>query len=267
MTNSKPSLRFDHREVAVLFSLFIFVSLLMFTVGILVGKGLSQQSNPSAVSHHEDEAESEAVAEAHPPAHQEAPGTTPEATTEAAATTATEDAVAKSAEPATAEVAKADPPPLNLVPKTPQVDLAGTSLKEPSQVTSTDALLQNPKIRSLIDDAPTGGNKEAARAIASVGNPSNDQPPAANLAKGAYTVQVGSYPTQRDATERVEKLKKVGFPHAFFSAKKLMGSQETWYRVWLGYFAEEAGAQKSAEWLQKRGEVKNYLVRRSGAEK
>ena len=32
----RPSLRFDHREIAVIFSLFIFVSLLMFTVGILV---------------------------------------------------------------------------------------------------------------------------------------------------------------------------------------------------------------------------------------
>src|SRR5947208_1005393 len=39
---AKPSLRFDHKEIAVIFSLFIFVSLLMFTVGILVGKGLAQ---------------------------------------------------------------------------------------------------------------------------------------------------------------------------------------------------------------------------------
>ena len=42
MANQNPSLRFDHREIAVIFSLFIFVSLLMFTVGILVGKGLAQ---------------------------------------------------------------------------------------------------------------------------------------------------------------------------------------------------------------------------------
>src|SRR5580698_8944961 len=42
MTNKQPMLRFDHREVAVIFSLFIFVSLLMFSVGILVGKGLTQ---------------------------------------------------------------------------------------------------------------------------------------------------------------------------------------------------------------------------------
>ncbi|MBY0371765.1 hypothetical protein K2X33_13860, partial [bacterium] len=38
----KSTLRFDSREIAVLFALFIFVSLLMFTVGIMVGKGLTQ---------------------------------------------------------------------------------------------------------------------------------------------------------------------------------------------------------------------------------
>src|SRR5947209_3699116 len=42
MNKRTTALRFDHREIAVIFSLFIFVSLLMFTVGILVGKGLAQ---------------------------------------------------------------------------------------------------------------------------------------------------------------------------------------------------------------------------------
>ncbi|NBX81960.1 hypothetical protein EBQ90_02595 [bacterium] len=35
-------MRFESREIAVILSLFIFVSLLMFTVGIVVGKGLAQ---------------------------------------------------------------------------------------------------------------------------------------------------------------------------------------------------------------------------------
>src|SRR4051812_30158452 len=48
MTNQQPSLRFDHREIAVIFSLFVFVSLLMFTVGILVGKGLAQAKYESS---------------------------------------------------------------------------------------------------------------------------------------------------------------------------------------------------------------------------
>ncbi|NDC24484.1 MAG: hypothetical protein EBZ49_10220, partial [Proteobacteria bacterium] len=42
MAIQNSGLRFDSREIAVIFSLFIFVSLLMFTVGILVGKGLAQ---------------------------------------------------------------------------------------------------------------------------------------------------------------------------------------------------------------------------------
>ena len=41
MGKNRFSLKFDHREVVVIFSLFVFVSLLMFTVGIVVGKGLT----------------------------------------------------------------------------------------------------------------------------------------------------------------------------------------------------------------------------------
>jgi hypothetical protein len=41
--NKQPTgLRFESREIAVILSLFIMVSLLMFTVGIVVGKGLAQ---------------------------------------------------------------------------------------------------------------------------------------------------------------------------------------------------------------------------------
>lgn len=262
MSNSKPSLRFDHREVAVLFSLFIFVSLLMFTVGILVGKGLSPQNIVAGMSHTEDTTYL---------SHEEGdggekPAAPPEAKVEAEHKSEPNDHREVASVHAAEKVEK--PPektPLELVPKTPQVDIAGTSLKEPGAVAATDALLQNPKIRSLIDETPAG--KEEARSIASVKSPSTDAPPVKSFEKGAYTIQVGSYPSQREATERVDALKKVGFPYAFFSAKKLVGSQETWYRVWLGYFEDEAKAQQTADWLQKRGEVKNYLVRRSGAEK
>ncbi len=42
MTAENRTLRFDRREVALVFVLFVFVALLMFTVGIVVGKGLAQ---------------------------------------------------------------------------------------------------------------------------------------------------------------------------------------------------------------------------------
>lgn len=77
MANSKSPFRFDHREMTVIFSLFIFTSLLMFTVGIVVGKGVSQSaskhnSTAEGTSEHANEI-SHPQAESHSssPAHAE----------------------------------------------------------------------------------------------------------------------------------------------------------------------------------------------------
>ena len=80
--------------------------------------------------------------------------------------------------------------------------------------------------------------------------------------KGLYTVQVGSYLSEPEANERIDELKKLGFPHAYFSAKELGDPKMVWYRVWLGYFSTPESARKGGEWLQRQGEVKSYLVRK-----
>ncbi|NDC23951.1 MAG: SPOR domain-containing protein, partial [Proteobacteria bacterium] len=67
------------------------------------------------------------------------------------------------------------------------------------------------------------------------------------------------------ALERVQALKKMGFPHAYISTKALGENKETWYRVWLGYYPSFESAKASGDSLQARGEVKNYLVRKSEA--
>ncbi len=81
--------------------------------------------------------------------------------------------------------------------------------------------------------------------------------------KGQFTVQVGSYLSEPEANERIEELRKLGFPHAYFSAKELGDPKLLWYRVWLGHFSTNESARRGGEWLQKRGEVKSYLVRKS----
>ena len=76
MENNQSPFRFDHKEMSVIFSLFIFTSLLMFTVGIMVGKGISQsKSEPSAevATVHSRSAESREPASGHSAA--QAPGT------------------------------------------------------------------------------------------------------------------------------------------------------------------------------------------------
>jgi hypothetical protein len=246
MTNNKPPLRpplrFDHREIAVIFSLFIFVCLLMFTVGILVGKGLTQAKYEGSIfldgarerrSHGEPAPES--VSFGTPPASNPEPA------------------------PEKPEVAKLTPQ------KSRMPGLTSPSLHEPTRSKTADNILRNPKVAALIDDG------EPHRTVASLPSPSQEHsqslaPPKTlppSFPNGKFTVEVGSYPKQKEAADRVEELKKLGFPHAYFSVKEVGESKDNWYGVWLGYYPDHESAQGSGQMLQERGEVKSYLVRKT----
>ncbi len=182
---SPPSRRFFPKEVAVLFGLFIVNAMLMFVVGLSVGK--SWQVRPRAA-----------------------------------------------VRPAEAA--------MGLAPGTPlwKPDKLKTALSNASAMPVTGA--------PVLDE-----NTVAAL-------PKNDT---ISFPKGMFTVQVGSYLSEPEATERIDELKKLGFPHAYFSAKELGDPKMVWYRVWLGYFSTADSARRGGEWLQKRGEVKTYLVRKN----
>ncbi len=254
MTNQNTTLRFDHREVAVIFSLFIFVSLLMFTVGIVVGKGLSQ-----------------ARYESMPLSAPAAPAAPAEIPTASNSTSLKYPATSQvNPERSLAETAPAEPPPpepLRLIPKSSLPVLS----VDPDAVRQAEALAKNPKIRPLLEGyqppKPIAKAKpvepakvEDPRKTASVA-PVAAVPP--SFAIGPFTVQVGSYPTKTDAVDRINSLKGLGFPHAYLSVKKFGDGKEIWYRVWLGYYPDMEAAKKSGEYLQLRGEVNNYLIRKS----
>lgn len=284
MANHQSSVRFDHREIAVIFSLFIFVSLLMFTVGILVGKGLAQARYEGATQLSHDTKHSDRMPSAehgapppgslgssittdsHPAPHDAKPTENTHAPDAAhsehgehhgADTHAAKPELhAEHGAPPSSTVetpedhhegdqAKTD---LELVPAKPKRELhAGVNV--PGK--EVDSILKNPKIRGILEDDP-----HVQRRTASVPGKVPKSFP-----QGSYTVQVGSYPTQKDALDRVESLKKLGFPYAYFSAKELGEKKETWFRVWLGFFPDSESAKQGGELLQSRGEVKNYLVR------
>lgn len=255
MSNVKSPLRFDHREIAVIFSLFVFVSLLMFTVGILVGKGLAQARYENILAL---EAERIKIASKAPfapenlgiPAHTGTSVKSPETPVPSGRAVDPSHALSKDAEPKEAEVeaklenSKKDAR-LELVP---QGSGSVGGLKEPVETKEVGAVLANPKLRNIFE-----AEERVTRAPTSLSPKS--------FSKGTFMVQVGSYPIQKDAEERVETLKKLGFPHAFFSAKEIQGRNDTWFRVWLGYFPDEASARLAGQSLKTRGEVKDYLVR------
>jgi cell division septation protein DedD len=305
----KSALRFDHREIAVIFSLFVFVSLLMFTVGILVGKGLTQAKYEGQTPLGAKPAESlargdssHAGASVSMGSHSEeaphghsgqadaghaAPATAPRVQAETHGETHPAPAAAAdnhSSEPPTVDSHEAKTPaveahhsdeshtpapvaasaPLKLVPLRPSVaQNTGTNLAASNA--ETDALLKNPRIASLVD--ATDEKRPPAVAAAkpkkiSPGDAAKTERLPASTGE-SYTVQVGSYPSETAAQERVEALKKMGFPQASFSANNLGAANGTWYRVWLGQYPDYSTAKKTGDQLQARGEVKNYIVRKN----
>ena len=320
MTNQKSPFKFDHREIIVIFSLFIFVSLLMFTVGIVVGKGLSQakyeallvsngpapqanahkDSHASASAHedskassHDDHAAADRqpsedhhqpprgdspvdghsqMDDSHAPSAEHSDGEQNDAHTDRAVNSEKHENPVAHAEAKSAEEKNK---PLKLIPKERNnLDLSGSGVSvrvDPNN--KADELLENPVIRNLLE-ADSKKSKTAKAKPASQAKPvpqdnerktaSKTPPPfPKSFPTGPFTVQVGSYPAKKDAVERVAKLKKLGFPHAYLSVKQFGTGQETWYRVWLGYYTSKNGANESGSLLQQRGEVKNYLVRNS----
>lgn len=202
MTAETRTLRFDRREVALVFVLFVFVALLMFTVGIVVGKGLAQARYEKLLV-----------------------------------------ALAQQAAIRPEEYGLGRPASSGGESTTPS-DAAETGDRIQASLPREDAKPEKPvetKPEPVVEKFP------------------------ASAPTGRYTVQVGSYPTEEDAKARVAALRAMGFPYAYFSTKTFRDVKDTWYRVWLGYFPDDASAKKSGEILQKRGEVKNYLVRKADA--
>jgi cell division protein FtsN len=268
----------------VVFSLFVFVSLFMFTVGILVGKGLTQARYESALT---KKAASDAAQEEHETHLSPAPGhggghapaapkgeishgadAKPAAHGDHGAASIDSHGSHKTAQERMApEPEKAVTKELELIPLKPQKpDWNGSSLKNQKfSSDETEKLLSNPKIRALTEaeelspEKPDGKNRD----LASTASPKRLE--RMSFPVGNFTVQVASYPNAQDAEDRVRTLKDLGFSHAYFSANQIGEPNGTWYRVWLGYYPDEGSANKSAEILQARGEIKNFIVRKAEA--
>lgn len=78
---------------------------------------------------------------------------------------------------------------------------------------------------------------------------------------GKYTVQVGAYPTEEEATKQTERLKKEGHSAFFVEAKVKSGeATKTWYRVSVGLFATKKEAEVLMKDLMTEKKVSTALV-------
>ena len=280
------------------------VSLLMFTVGIVVGKGLAQAKfegnvqvadseshdrSPTSAENHSEISHKPALGtsvSANPPiAHpvessHSAHSVQPTHAAETAHPTPDHQAAAESSIKLDTEEDHFKPSePLELKPKKSASLDVHNDLESDLENPETIKLLKNPKLKDLFetekqpapkkviskknrgsDEVIEGdfSNLQNSRTVASV----KEKIPH-SFATGPYSVQVAAYSDESQAKDRVEALKGLGFPHAYFSAINLGENKETWFRVWLGYYPSFESAKQGGEALQARGEVKNFLVRKS----
>jgi len=266
MPKPLSSLKLESREIAVILSLFIFVSLLMFTVGIVVGKGLAQakfegmgQTSPETSRVLSSESAGRSVSMGTSVSSNRPSLNAPSAEEPLPVAPVKEEVVEESH---SLPVAEKKEEPLELKPKKSSSLNVHEDLNAQLQSPDAEALLKNPKLKDLFEPdtsvlAKTKKSLPASkqRALASSIPPS--------YAIGAYTVQIASYSDEAQASERIKALKGLGFPHAYLSKIELGENKETWFRVWLGYYPSFESAKAGGEALQARGEVKNYLVRKA----
>lgn len=78
----------------------------------------------------------------------------------------------------------------------------------------------------------------------------------------SFTVQIASYATSDEARARVAGLRASGINDAYFSSQKLSNG-EKWYRVGVGSFPSADWARKTGEQLLRRKLAKEYVVRQA----
>lgn len=257
----------------------------MFTVGVVVGKGLAQAKYQGSL----ELAASEKIMEASSTSHgiQET-GAAPKTPS---GTSVSSNPPVPAHQPAPAALAQAEIPqqelgqPLELKPKKSTHLNVHDEIGTEAESEETQSVLSNPKLSHLFESEKTPAPAKLARSqpkgvpkeqsgdveIERDYSVSMEPRKVASLTKeipvsypaGPFSVQVAAYSEEGQAQERVDTLKKLGFPHAYLSSIRLGDGKETWYRVWLGYYPNMAAAKAGGDALQALGEVKNYLVRKS----
>jgi cell division protein FtsN len=102
-------------------------------------------------------------------------------------------------------------------------------------------------------------NKAASDGEVEQRKPSSALPAVANSAVGKFTVQVGSYPTEDEASSQAKILKTKGWA-AFYVPAAVSG--KTWYRVMVGTFNNHKSAQAFQKDFMKESGNKSALVQK-----
>jgi cell division protein FtsN len=129
-----------------------------------------------------------------------------------------------------------------------KADKAPGKSPEKKEVSKTDDVVEK-----------VANNKPASDGEVEQRKPSSALPAVANSAVGKFTVQVGSFPTEEEASNQAKVLKTKGWA-AFYVPAAVSG--KTWYRVMVGTFNNHKSAQAFQKDFMKESGNKSALVQK-----
>jgi DedD protein len=229
---NKYEFRLDNRQLALLFAGGLLIFVLLFTLGVMVGRDWrewEQSREPEASSQQPElaqvEEEGSFEEDVLPTLEEATPGVK----------------LSKKSISSSAEIA--------------------SSPESPKEVEYTfyETLPQKEPAKIELEAPPGEKEREAEKKIVEKPSPkeksATTQPPLP--VEGKYTVQVSSFTEREKATELVARLIKKKYP-AYITSTQI--SQTTWYRVRVGRFATREEAEKFALTLKEKEKLNTFVT-------
>lgn len=250
----------EPRQVALLFVLVLVILVLVFALGIIVGRGLRSPVTPPSVAGTAPAEEGGEVADGPPvdaaslpgdPVEGEADGApklkfygadgkTPEREASAVAPTPADEPAAAPADAAAAPADAAPAPDLKGLPAEPAPVKAAAA--KPAEKAPE-------KSKAKAEAKPKADSKKTAKV--------DTKPKAAG---GKFTIQVSAFQSRSQADHLVSNLKNKGYDA--YIAQAVIPGKGIWYRVRIGTYGSRDDAQKTANTLKRKEGISTYVTLR-----
>lgn len=234
-TKTRSERRMERKQAVLLLVTMLAVSLVSFSLGVMVGKSGSPQA--TSIS------------------------TVPAASERLVVKKQPEGSAGESAEEKTAVAGEEQKAPLTFFDTLPNSDeppLGSGINRPPAEKKPADP---QKELGTVLDEARQKPEQTSEAGTApDVQELAAEDSPASPDAEGRFVVQIGSFRASADARALKERLAQKGF--ATFVEQADLGDKGVWHRVRVGPFAEAQSAQSTVDLLKSQEKIDGFVTRR-----
>lgn len=256
----KPRVQLDRFELGVVFSLFLLMGGMMFTLGVLVGHGLGSREGGAHLTAATKEAV-HGVEDATEHGHDRAPASVPKAA-DAAPGSSLKKAFRESKQQALVDLALREDDtsrPKSVIDAEAHANSHPEWSRKPaSEDPVRDELVADyQRAKKNQDDRDKAGVPTAVKGLFERKSTVKDS---FSPRSGSYTIQIASYATVDESDAKVSELRRSGFNEAYAESVRTKAG-EKWFRVGVGAFPSPDWARKTGDKLMRRHLAGDYVVR------